>query len=84
MRKIKLFILIIFSSSYLFSQKNKITMTSINKDTLWIIECDLGRCIEKAWEFPLYKEKKPKIIMVEVLPHYASTREKKKKNKLKG
>lgn len=56
-----------------FSQKNtepRISCVSKNRDTLWLINDDIGRLVAKSWDetkIPI-NEKKPVIIIVDRLP----------------
>jgi hypothetical protein len=70
-----LLLLFLFYSISLFSQeindnKNKITFTTQERDTLWILDNDTGKLIAESWKLPKLpkNEKIPVIIMVKSLP----------------
>ena len=71
---------------YGISQTNKspkISQVSKNKDTLWLINDEMGRLIAKSWEIDnLAYEKKPVILLVDELPILMYD-ERKKRNKEK-
>lgn len=88
MKKIYTF-LFLLSQNILFAQSvvhEKISCVSMNKDTLWLINNFVGQQIAKSWKFYEDKpeEKKPMIILVDVLPPDPFIEKKKtKKNKHK-
>lgn len=94
MRKIQLLLLTLICTSPLFSQKTqenqgneRISVVSKNKDTLWLINNDLGKLIANTWNYPNYISKnRPRIIMVDVLPTptYVEMERKRNKKKFKG
>jgi hypothetical protein len=70
-----LVLLFLFYSISLFSQeindnKNKITFTTQERDTLWILGNQTGKLIAESWKLPTLpkNEKIPVIIMVKSLP----------------
>ena len=95
MKKFLLVLLSLIFSNFFYSQQNKknlandrVSVVSSNRDTLWLINNDLGKLIANTWDHPKSsKEKKPRIIMVDVLPDnplYIETERKKNKKRFKG
>ena len=71
--------LLSFSQDYKF---NTLSVVSPNRDTLWLVNDQSGRLIDYSWEMEKNtSEKKPVIILVDVLP---SREEKNKKGYIKG
>lgn len=95
MKKIQLLLLSLVFTNLTFPQNNqkeknlnndRVAVVSINKDTLWLVDNSLGRLIASTWNYPKYTDKKPRIIMVDILPdqRYIEVERKKNKKKFKG
>jgi hypothetical protein len=95
MKKIQLLLLSLVFTNLTFPQNNqkeknlnndRVAVVSINKDTLWLVDNSLGRLIANTWDYTKYTDKKPRIIMVDILPdqRYIEAERKKNKKKFKG
>lgn len=90
MKKIQLLLLSFLFTTLIYSQQNdkdRISVVSKNKDTLWLINNDLGKLIARTWDYPKYIVKnRPRIIMVDVLPtiNYIEIEKKKNKKRFRG
>lgn len=68
----KLVFLSMLSGLTCFSQslETEISVASENRDTLWLIDDDLGKLIAQSWEIETGQvQSKPVIILVDKLPY---------------
>jgi hypothetical protein len=68
----RLLFLIGMLGSTCFSQsiETNISLSSENRDTLWLINDDLGKSIARSWEIGMHSSHpKPVIILVDNLPY---------------
>lgn len=69
MKKCLLFLFFVPCFNFFSQEKEyQISYVSKNRDTLWLINDNVGKLIASSWDDTKNKEKKPVIIMVDVLP----------------
>jgi hypothetical protein len=65
---LQLFALNFFAQSTISAGGERISYYTPNRDTLWLLNKEIGRLIASTWEMSMDVKVKPVIVLVETLP----------------